>query len=126
MVPETLTYTVMLCSGIVYAHRNEDIVNFGPGIQGETELNVHLKDTVHSSCVPAIRKRKPEVLVGGKNVIESATSSKIKKKSQYSLIARFIGMDEVEFSKWLLSATPEECEKVLQNYKRRKDKIPDG
>lgn len=50
---------------------------------------------------------------------------KMRKKSQYSLLAEFMGMEEVEFSKWLLSASPAEREKVLGEYKRsKKDKLP--
>ncbi|KAL3509339.1 hypothetical protein ACH5RR_028740 [Cinchona calisaya] len=110
--------------GIVYVHRNEDVVNIGSGTQGKKELNMHLKDTV---CVPVIRRKAAAAAaVGGKNTVENAASSKIRKKSQYSLLAQFMGMEEVEFSKWLLSATPEERDKVLRDNKRRTDKIPDG
>lgn len=56
---------------------------------------------------------------------ENESSMKMRKKSQYSLLAEFMGMEEVEFSKWLLSASPAEREKVLGEYKRsKKDKLP--
>nr|XP_027061530.1 switch 2-like isoform X1 [Coffea arabica] len=112
--------------GIVYAHRNEDIVNYGPWIQGDKELDTNLKGTVQHSLLLVARRRKSEAVAGSKNTIENAASSKMRKKSQYSLLAQFMGMEEVEFSKWLLSANPEEREKVLRDYKRRKDKIPNG
>ncbi|CDP14808.1 unnamed protein product [Coffea canephora] len=112
--------------GIVYAHRNEDIVNYGPWIQGDKELDTNLKGTVQHSLLLVARRRKSEAVAGSKNTIENAASSKMRKKSQYSLLAQFMGMEEVEFSKWLLSAYPEEREKVLRDYKRRKDKNPNG
>lgn len=91
----------------MYAHRNEDIVNFGPEIQRQKE---------------PISKMKSDA----KKNSEKANSSKSKKRSQYCLLAKFTHMEEMEFSKWLLSATPAEREKVLCDYKRRKEKIPDG
>lgn len=39
------------------------------------------------------------------------------KTKLYSLLAQFIGMSELEFSKWLLSASPSEREKLLADYK---------
>jgi len=36
-----------------------------------------------------------------------------------------MGMEEFAFSKWLLSATPLEREKVLLDYKKKK-KMPNG
>lgn len=52
--------------------------------------------------------------------------SKDWKKIQYSLLAQFMGMGEVEFSKWVLSATTSERENALRDYKKRKEKMPDG
>lgn len=42
------------------------------------------------------------------------------KKKEFSCIASFVGMDDLEFSKWLLSASPLQRSEVLQNYKRKK------
>lgn len=49
-------------------------------------------------------------------------SVKMQKKSQYSLLAKYMGMKEVEFSKWLLSAAPAEREKVLRDYKQQRNR----
>ncbi|GMP54604.1 hypothetical protein CsSME_00019714 [Camellia sinensis var. sinensis] len=104
--------------GIVYAHRNEDIVNTGPGIQGKKQVGVTQNDGLKkNSCILITGRRKSDA-VGGK---ENAASSKLRKKSQYSILAQFMNMGDVEFSKWLLSATPAEREKVLRDYKERKD-----
>ncbi|KAM4093428.1 hypothetical protein ACB094_06G115400 [Castanea mollissima] len=104
--------------GIVYAHRNEDIVNAGPGILGKLDISIPQND----SHMPAARRSKPD----GISEKENVPSIKDRKRSQYSLIARFTGMGEFEFSKWLLSATPLEREKVLGDYKKRKEKLPNG
>lgn len=109
---------MFLCLGIVYAHRNEDIVNAGPGIQGKLDISIPQND----SYMPAARRSKPD----GISEKENVPSIKDRKRSQYSLIARFTGMGEFEFSKWLLSATPLEREKVLRDYKKRKEKLPNG
>ncbi|EEF44408.1 switch 2 [Ricinus communis] len=82
-------------SGILYAHRNEDIINLGPGM----------------------RK---------KNAVSIPQNVKDRKKTQYSRLAQFMGMDEIDFSKWILSASPLERENVLQKFKKRKNKLPDG
>jgi hypothetical protein len=45
-----------------------------------------------------------------------------RKRAQFSLLAESMGMGELAFSKWLLSATPEERKKVLIDYKKKKKK----
>lgn len=108
--------------GIVYAHRNEHIVNYGPGTQGKEEPSVVHNGHLRQSCIPRSGKRK---LDAGEE--KEKPSSKMRKKSQYSLLAKFMGMEEVEFSKWLLSAAPAERKRALQDYKKRKEqKRPDG
>ncbi|XP_057955769.1 switch 2 isoform X2 [Malania oleifera] len=108
--------------GILYAHRNEDIVNARPGIDSKRDASLPHGENPRQLPFPAVKSRKPD-RVGEK---ESASSRKDKKKSQYSLLSQFMGMGEVEFSKWLLSATPLEREKVLRDYKKRKAKMPNG
>ncbi|CAI9089376.1 OLC1v1023941C1 [Oldenlandia corymbosa var. corymbosa] len=107
-------------AGIVYNHRNEDIVNSRPGIKGDRESSMHIEDNVQVSFVPGIRRKSD----GQANNIQSAASSKLRKKRQYSALALFMGMGDVQLSKWLLSATPEQREKLLQNYKNKKAKLP--
>lgn len=63
-------------------------------------------------------KRKPN----GVPRKERACSAKDWKKREFSLLAQSMCMKEVEFSKWLLEANPSDREKVLQDYKRRKEK----
>ncbi|XP_058217684.1 switch 2 [Rhododendron vialii] len=115
------TKPVLSDLGILYAHRNEDIVNSGPGTQGKNEVGMPKKDGITQSRLPTVR-RKSDAVCGKEN---AAASIKSRKKSQYSLLAQFMNMGEVEFSKWLMSATPAERERVLQDFKRE-EKVPDG
>ncbi|GFZ05649.1 switch 2 [Actinidia rufa] len=119
------TKPVLSDLGIVYAHhRNEDIVNYGSRTQGKKEAcEPQTDDVVQQSC-PTVKRRKSDAVCGKENA--NADSSKSRKKGQYSLLAQFMNMGEVEFSKWLLSATPAEREKVLRDYKRKRERIPDG
>lgn len=107
--------------GILYAHRNEDIVNSGPGTQGKIEVGMPQNDGIKQSCLPVMRRKSDAVCVKE----NTAATTKLRKKSQYSLLAQFMNMGEVEFSKWLMSATPAERERVLQDFKR-KGKVSDG
>ncbi|KAJ9170938.1 hypothetical protein P3X46_018998 [Hevea brasiliensis] len=103
--------------GILYAHRNEDIINCRPGVRKSKEESI---SKIVSLTAPAKRRKSDD---GGEK--ENASSSKDQKKIQYSLLAEFMGMGEVEFSKWVLSATPGEKENVLQQFTKRK-KVPNG
>ncbi|OMO62770.1 SNF2-related protein [Corchorus capsularis] len=98
--------------GILYAHRNEDIVNNKPGFRQKIEAVVtqdnNLERESTSSC-----KRK----LGGE---ENVHSCRDHKRIQYGRLAQFKGMGVVEFSKWVISASPSERESVLMDYKRRK------
>ncbi|KAA8524350.1 hypothetical protein F0562_010773 [Nyssa sinensis] len=116
-----LTKPVLEDLGILYAHRNEDIVNFGSGVQGKEKASMPQNESPGQPCFPAVGRRKSDVAGGKENA-----SSKRQKKSQYSLLAQSMGMGEVEFSKWLLSATSAEREKTLRDYKKRKEKNPVG
>ncbi|MBA0805452.1 hypothetical protein Gohar_004968 [Gossypium harknessii] len=97
--------------GILYAHRNEDIVNSRPGIQ--QKIIVLTGDNNPRIDANASWKRKTD---GEENVV----STRDRKKIQYGRLAQFKGMGVVEFSKWVLSATPSDRESLLRNYKRRK------
>ncbi|TXG55126.1 hypothetical protein EZV62_020382 [Acer yangbiense] len=107
--------------GIVYAHRNEDIINNQPGIQEKIEASIPWDDSSSQPHIPSKKKRKTD----GANSKDELSSSKDWKKTEYKLLAQFMGTGVIEFSKWVLSATPLEREKVLQDYKKRK-KIPNS
>lgn len=103
--------------GIVYAHRNEDIVNFGPGIQGKISTRSPSKDILSKPSISSDHQSKKPVCVPKKQKLPLVDE---RKRTQFSLIAQSMGMDELAFSKWLLSATPLERENVLLDYKKKK------
>ncbi|CAK9314757.1 unnamed protein product [Citrullus colocynthis] len=108
--------------GVVYAHRNEDIINSGPGTQATITMPIAQDCALRQPHVPEIKKRKLDNI----SQRDDLSSSMDRKKIQYRRLAGFVGMSELEFSKWLLSATPMQREKVLTGYKKRKEKIPNG
>jgi DNA excision repair protein ERCC-6-like 2 len=44
------------------------------------------------------------------------------KRKEFSRVASFMGMDDLEFSKWLLAASPVQRSEVLQQYKRKRNR----
>lgn len=109
--------------GILYAHRNEDVVNSKPGTQVNIDLNISDNDCAEPSN-PIVGKCKTRK-VDGKE--DASSSVDWKKRLQFSGLAQSMGMGEVEFSKWVLSITDSERKKVLRNFKRRKErKLKDG
>ena len=98
-------------------------MNFGPGTQEKLEESIPLNDSL-KHAMPVIWRKKPtEDIEGKENAPYSSSSSSMERKRiQYSVLAQSVGMEEVEFSKWLLSATPSERENMLIDYKKRKEK----
>lgn len=74
---------------------------------------------------PGVGRRKLDA-TNGKEKAGNSDEVKMHKKRQYCRIAQFMGMKELQFSKWILSATPAEREKVLKDYKKRKEKVVNG
>ncbi|KMT02398.1 hypothetical protein BVRB_9g205110 isoform A [Beta vulgaris subsp. vulgaris] len=100
--------------GILYSHRNEHIVNSGTGTSlvktdGVSPFN-DLKE-------PHIHPIEAKDLGSGS---QKKSSPRENKKRQFSLIAQFMGMTEIEFSRWVISAAPFDREEVLRDYKRRR------
>ncbi|KAL8234246.1 hypothetical protein R6Q59_020346 [Mikania micrantha] len=98
--------------GIVYAHRNEDIIS-------SHERGCDVKQEVRA-CEPnqSLPKKKH---IGKKG---TASLTRPRKLKQYRLLASSMGMQVVEFSKWFLSASLVEREHALRNYKRQREKMP--
>ncbi|GMH11071.1 hypothetical protein Nepgr_012912 [Nepenthes gracilis] len=97
--------------GVVYAHRYEDIVNFGPGIQVDKEMSESLNSNLSKPPAPAVKRSRLHT-----DEKENASSSRERKKQQFSILAQSMDMGDAEFSRWVLSATPEELAKVLREY----------
>ncbi|XP_072958335.1 switch 2 isoform X3 [Typha angustifolia] len=115
-VPATATETGALVDdfGIVYAHRNEDIVNMRIG--GNSDVMTTSKDDIMKAPMEATDRNQERRHVHMKE--ESLLAEQ--KRKEFRRIASFMGMDELEFSKWLLSASPLQRDEMLHNYKKKK------
>ncbi|CAN6287701.1 unnamed protein product [Urochloa humidicola] len=96
--------------GIVYAHRNEDVVNMGRNGRDKDGTD----ETVEGSSEELQNKHET------KHSVKAKSSSLEQKRKEFSRIASFMGMDDLEFSKWLLAASPMQRSEVLQKYKVEK------
>ncbi|KAL7096294.1 hypothetical protein ACP275_10G071600 [Erythranthe tilingii] len=95
---ETRVNPILEDLGVVYAHRNDDIVNFGSRIV-EGKPVEHLKEDEE--------RKASDNTSGAVSVKENCDdSSKRRKTEQCSLLALLMGMDEVELNKLLLSEPP--------------------
>ncbi|KAL5730413.1 Swi5 complex subunit Swi2 [Ranunculus cassubicifolius] len=106
-IPSTSRSSSLENMGIVYSHRNEDIVNLGPPeIHGKNDATILSHGESKTLHLRPCSRTKQSVIMHNK-------------KKQYSLVAKFMGMTEMEFSKWLLSSSPSKREEVLRDYKRK-------
>ncbi|GFP78776.1 switch 2 [Phtheirospermum japonicum] len=98
---------------VVYAHRNEDIVNAGSGAVVDGKPRVHVNDEVKQPCpLPAAEETKEsdaaDIAVGPKEINSQVSdSSKRQKNDDCSLLALLMGMEEFELNK-LLHSEPQE------------------
>jgi len=109
-------------TGIVYAHRNEDVVNSRTNERekGGTDETVQSSlEELHSKNETKHTVMEKSYSLEEKRKVARSYSLEQKRK-EFSCIASFMGMDDLEFSKWLLSASPLQRSEVLQNYKRKK------
>ncbi|XP_066368083.1 switch 2-like isoform X1 [Miscanthus floridulus] len=111
--------------GIVYAHRNEDVVNSRTNERekGGTDETVQSSlEELHSKNETKHTVMEKSYSLEEKRKVARSYSLEQKRK-EFSRIASFMGMDDLEFSKWLLSASPLQRSEVLQNYKRKKKEV---
>ncbi|KAL8506575.1 hypothetical protein ACS0TY_017461 [Phlomoides rotata] len=87
--------------GVVYAHRNEDIVNLGSGLLINEKPCTHSReDDDKQPCLPAEeRKESDEVEVRESSQV--CDSSKKRKRDHSGLLAIFMGMEKDELDKIL-------------------------
>ncbi|CAN0896793.1 Switch 2 [Linum grandiflorum] len=107
--------------GILYAHRNEKIVNNGSTTTTTKKMEECIPEK-NQLAVPVKRRRKLDDASGK----EIGLLREDWKKKQYSLLAEFMYMEVVEFSKWVISATPSERINLLRRFKKKKLKLPNG
>ncbi|RRT55879.1 hypothetical protein B296_00027897 [Ensete ventricosum] len=102
--------------GIVYAHRNENVVNMGPGVLGQKVAGTHGNFT--GKTLSKTRSNSMERIYN-----MGRLSSEQQKRNEFRSIAHNMGMEELQFSKWVLSASPSRRVEVLQNYKKKKKQM---
>ncbi|RWW26416.1 hypothetical protein GW17_00009191 [Ensete ventricosum] len=102
--------------GIVYAHRNENVVNMGPGVLGQKVAGTHGNFT--GKTWSKTRSNSMERIYN-----MGRLSSEQQKRNEFRSIAHNMGMEELQFSKWVLSASPSQRVEVLQNYKKKKKQM---
>ncbi|BAF16935.1 switch 2 isoform X1 [Oryza sativa Japonica Group] len=97
--------------GIVYAHRNEDVVN-----TRTNEASNCAEDKTVPRHLEELQSKKNETM----HTIKAKSYSLVQKKKEFSRIASFMGMNDLEFSKWLLSVSPLQRHEVLDRYRNAK------
>ena len=122
-------------SGVVYAHRNEDVVNYmskakydgvSPNSKQKSEQQMVCLEEENSSRVifdgleeenPCVKNDHAKLKAGLDKV---GKGKPLSKEDQFASLASFKGMDKTRFSRWLLSASEAEKQELLFNFKQRK------
>ncbi|KAH6764023.1 switch 2 [Perilla frutescens var. frutescens] len=95
--------------GVVYAHRNEDIVNVRSRFAVKEKRNSSPKNDEKQPSPPPEERKEPDdeaVAVGVEEDSQVSDASKKRKSDHSSLLAVLMGMDEEELNKLLLSQPP--------------------
>ncbi|CAN6292907.1 unnamed protein product [Urochloa humidicola] len=116
--------------GIVYAHRNEDVVNMGRNgrdkdgtdeiVESSSEELQNKHETKHAVKVKSSTLEQKRKVAKSYPPEQKKSYPPEQKRKEFSRIASFMGMDDLEFSKWLLAASPMQRSEVLQKYKVEK------
>jgi len=99
--------------GIVYAHRNEDVVNI------RTQEHNEKDDGTREECVEILSeglKSKKHKESTGRAKFCSVEDQKWK---EFSRVASSVGMNDLEFSRWLLSISPLQRQQVLDSHTKK-------
>lgn len=88
----------------------------GPGLPGKNDATIAHENNCMKTSINKIDRCTvtTDVSKNGK------PSSREQKRKEFRRIARYMGMEELEFSKWLLSASHWERNEMLQNCKKKK------
>ncbi|XP_013605842.1 PREDICTED: switch 2 isoform X1 [Brassica oleracea var. oleracea] len=103
--------------GIVYAHRNEDIINGGRAATSTSSQRFNVERDSNENLEYADQKKKKRK--GGSEEEGICFSKRERKREKYKMLAEFKGMEIMEFSRWVLSASPFVREKILQEFSDR-------
>ncbi|KAJ0982923.1 hypothetical protein J5N97_011178 [Dioscorea zingiberensis] len=105
--------------GIVYAHRNEEVVNMGPSEEGKSDEEIKPRDNTQIS--PKTRES-----IDAVGFCKRKQPTKQQKLREYNRIAQYMGMEIFQFSRWILSAYSLELDQMLQKYKKKKKQGTEG
>lgn len=101
----------------MYAHRNEDIINGGETTTSTSQrLNGDSNSDENLGFADQKKKKKRK---GCDDEEDMSSSNREQKREKYKMIAGFKGMEILEFSRWVLSASPFDKEKLLQDFLER-------
>ena len=123
-------------SGVVYAHRNEDVVNCMSKAKCDGVSPNSKQKCVQQMMVCLEKEKSSRVIFDGleeENQCVKNDHAKLKvgsdkvgkgkplsKEDQFASLASFKGMDKTQFSRWLLSVSEAEKQELLFNFKQRK------
>uniref|UniRef100_A0ACD5W6U0 Uncharacterized protein n=1 Tax=Avena sativa TaxID=4498 RepID=A0ACD5W6U0_AVESA len=99
--------------GIVYAHRNEDVVNM------KTQEHNEKDDSTIEECVQILSeglRSKKRIKPMGRAKFCSVEDQK---RKEFSRVASSVGMNDLEFSRWLLSISPLQRQQVLDSHTKK-------
>lgn len=101
----------------MYAHRNEDIINGGRAATSTSSQRFNVECDSNENLEYADQKKKKRK--GGSEEEGICFSKRERKREKYKMLAEFKGMEIMEFSRWVLSASPFVREKLLQEFSDR-------
>jgi hypothetical protein len=101
----------------VYAHRNEDVVNM------RTREDNENNDDTAEECVQSLSEGLQSKKQMKPTVREKFCSTEEQKRKEFSRVASSMGMNDLEFSKWLLSVSPLQRQQVLDNHRNKRSSI---
>ncbi|KAL0732282.1 hypothetical protein Bca4012_008491 [Brassica carinata] len=116
---ETTQEPILGDLGIVYAHRNEDIINGGRAGTSKSSQRFNGEGGSDENLECADQKKKKKKMKGGSEEEGMSFSNRERKREKYKMLAEFKGMEIMEFSRWVLSASPYVREKLLQEFSDR-------
>lgn len=103
----------------MYAHRNEDIINGGRTATSTSSQRFNGEGDSNENLECADHKKKKKRKGGSEEEEGMSFSKRERKREKYKMLAEFKGMEIMEFSRWVLSASPFVREKLLQEFSDR-------
>lgn len=131
-------------TGVIYAHRNEDVVNCKATVAKHDDDAVKEKTTLKfdTLCPPAMHKSVIDVTkskciskpaeqslkkICQKDLVASSSMCRERlaqrKEEQFAALAKFKAMEMAEFCKWLLSVSDTEKQNLLLDFNKKKRQV---